>query len=121
MITVTLYIREQSPECDQAVADLRSLRETVPHQLVVINVDQQPALKDKIGPDLPVAEIGPYHLTPPFTRQDLQIMLSAARDRVDQLERVDQETYQKRLTKGHTLTAGDKITHFLSHHYLLLL
>jgi uncharacterized membrane protein len=96
------------------------LREVIPHQLVVLNIEHDRGLQEKIGPQLPVVEIGPYHLQPPFTRQDLQIMLGAAQDRISQMERVDQEAYQKRLDKGHTLSASDRLSNFFSFHYLAI-
>ena len=118
MITVTFYYREQCPECEQALADLNALQETFPHRLVTVNVDHNRDLQEKLGVQLPVIEIGPYHLRPPFTGQDMQIMLSAARDRIGQLEQVDQEAYQQRLDKGHSLSSDDKVSYFISHHYL---
>lgn len=118
MITVTLYRRNQCPECDQAQADLSVLQATIPHQLAVVNIERDQGLQEKIGQNLPVVEVGPYHLQPPFTRQDLQILLSAAKDRIGQMERVDEAAYRDRLEKGHTISTGDKITNFISHHYL---
>lgn len=121
MITVTLYVRKQCPECDQAVADFKALEESIPHQLVIVDVESDRGLMEKFGQRLPVVEIGPYHLRAPFTRQDLLILLSAARDRVGQLERVDQDAYQQRLEKGHSMSTSDSITRFLGNHYLSLL
>ncbi len=121
MITVTFYYRDACPECDQALADLESLQSTIPHQLVKVNVDQERGAKDRAGQRMPFLEIGPFHLQSPFNRQDLQIMLSAARDRIDQLERVDQSGYQQRLEKGRVITSSDRISAFLSNHYLALL
>jgi uncharacterized membrane protein len=120
MITITLYTRDQCPECDQAQADLSMLQATIPHQLAVVNVQSDRGMREKLGDALPVVEIGPYHLTPPFTRQDLQIMLSAAQDRIGQMERVDQETYQKRLDRGHTISTADRISNIFSNHYLAI-
>lgn len=121
MIIVTLFYRENCPECDQALADLHLLQESIPHQLVTVNVDRDRGLQEKMGLRLPVVEIGPYHLQPPFNRQDLQVLLSAAVDRIDQMEKVDQVVYEKRLEKGRIVTTGDRISHFLSHHFLALI
>jgi uncharacterized membrane protein len=118
MITVTLYTRDQCPECDQAQADLSMLQAEIPHTLAVVNVQNDPGMREKIGVNLPLVEIGPYRLQPPFTRQDLQIMLGAAQDRIGQMEKVDQVAYQKRLERGHTLSAADRISNFFSRHYL---
>jgi uncharacterized membrane protein len=34
------------------------------------------------------------------------------------MERVDQEAYQQRLAKGHTVSASDRLSNFISFHYL---
>lgn len=121
MITVTLFYLEQDQAYDQVVRDLEALQEVVPHQLATINLDGDLDLLDKIGPGLPMVEVGPYHLHSPFTRQDLQVLLNAAHDRIDQMDRAEQAVYQKRLERGHTMTAGDRITGFIANHYLLLI
>lgn len=47
-------------------------------------------------------------------------MLGAARDRMTQLEQVDQVGFQKRLEKGSSLSSGDRLSSWLSRHYLAL-
>ncbi len=74
----------------------------------------------KFEGQLPIVEIGPYHLRSPFTRQDLKIMLSAARDRIDQIQQVDQDRYQNRLGRGAHMSTGDRTSSFISRHYLAL-
>jgi uncharacterized membrane protein len=120
MITVTLYVRSQCEDCVRAKADLDALQEKTPHRLVVINLDDDRATTAKIGGELPVVELGPYRLRPPFRRQDLQILLGAAKDRADQLERVEGQTYQRKLDQGHTLTFADRASRFLANHYMAL-
>jgi uncharacterized membrane protein len=118
MITVTLYVRDGCQACDQAHADLAALQDAVPHRLAIVNVDHDQRLLEKYGQLLPMVEIGPYHLKPPFSRQDLQVMMKAAADRIGQMERVDQEGYQERLEKGRSMSTSDRITVFISKHYL---
>lgn len=120
MITVTLFRREECPDCDQAQSDLAAIQDMIPHQLVLVNVEQDRALKEKVGERLPLVEIGPFTLRWPFNRQDLQIMMGAARDRIVQMEQVDSEAYQRRLERGYKISSSDRITHFLAHHYLAL-
>jgi uncharacterized membrane protein len=121
MITVTVYHRDKGLEYERLLADLDVLQAVVPHQLVSINLNSDKALLERIGQNLPVIEIGPYRMNPPFTRQDLQIILSAARDRIHQLEQVDDAAYRQRLVNGRKMSSGDKLSYWLSHHYLLLI
>lgn len=120
MITVTIYYREKNAEFDQLLADLDTLQAIVPHQAAVVNLESDRDLQERVGQRLPVIQVGPYRLQPPFTRQDLQILLSAARDRVSQLEKVDEEGYRERLAKGHTVSSSDRLSLWLSRHYLVL-
>jgi uncharacterized membrane protein len=120
MITITLYYRKGSAECDQARLDLQALQDVSPHQLVEVDVDSDPALKDSYGTSIPVIDVGPYRLRAPFTRQDLQVALSAARDRQTHFEQVGDTTYLNRLQRGHTLTRSDRFTHWFSNKYMLV-
>ncbi|MDD5370079.1 MAG: DUF2085 domain-containing protein [Anaerolineaceae bacterium] len=120
MLTVTLYTRSNCPPCQQALDDLRALQSTNPHNLVEVNLDRNPVLLDQIGAQTPVMEVGPYRLLSPFSRQDLQVALGAARDRVDHFVAVGDKRYVERLKRGHTLTGADRATKWLSNHYVLL-
>jgi uncharacterized membrane protein len=121
MITITLYYRKGSAECDQARLDLQALHEIVPHQLVEVDVDADPALKDSYGASIPLLDVGPYRLRAPFTRQDLQVALSAARDRQTHFEQVGDTTYLNRLQRGHTLTRADRFSYWFSNKYMLVI
>jgi uncharacterized membrane protein len=80
MVKVTLFRRKGCQLCDQVGEDLSSLQEQIPHRVLEIDIDSDPALQQKYGDSIPVVEIGPYTLKAPITLQDLQISLSAARD-----------------------------------------
>jgi uncharacterized membrane protein len=108
MITVVVNYREKTAEINQLLVDLQMLQDSNPHKLVMIQSDQ-----DRV-------DIGPYRLNLPISRLDLQVRLSAARDRVDQLEQVDQPTYQQKLEKGHQFSSSDRATYWFSRHYLAL-
>lgn len=118
MIKVTLYLHDQCPDCDQALYDLKSLQDVIPHELKIVR-PTEPGLLKTLGP-LPVVECGPYHIRPPFNRQDLQLILSSARDRLEQIKRVDQDIYQKQVDKGQGLQSADRVSLWLARHYLAL-
>lgn len=119
MISVTLYVSPECTECDRVLADLNDLQKDVPHHLVVIDTQSDPALDARYGKNLPVVEMGPYRLWFPFKKQDLLVMLKASGDRAEQLKKVDNEGYQRLVTKGQTITAGDRISLWLSQYYML--
>ncbi len=120
MITITLYYRKGSAECDQARLDLQALRDVAPYQLVEVDVDADPALIGSYGTSIPVIDVGPYRLKAPFSRQDLQVALSAARDRQTHFEKVGDAAYLNRLQRGHTLTKADRFSHWFSNKYMLI-
>ncbi|MEJ5224795.1 MAG: DUF2085 domain-containing protein, partial [Anaerolineales bacterium] len=121
MITVTLFTRKNCHLCEQAKADLEALQGVVPHRLVEIDIESDPVLHQKYLTEIPVIEVGPYRKAAPFTRQDLQVTLSAARDRQDSLERIGAEDYRARVRRGQQVSGADRFSFWLSQHYLLLL
>lgn len=121
MITVTLFTRNGCHLCEQAKADLDALQTSIPHRLVEIDIESDPVLFKKYLTEIPVIEVGPYRKAAPFTRQDLQVTLSAARDRLDSLERIGAEDYRARVLRGQQISGADRFSFWLSRHYLLLL
>jgi uncharacterized membrane protein len=120
MITVTLFYRDNCEVCKQAESDLEALQQVLPHQLIKLNVEQDPALRDLYKDQVPVVQVGPYILRPPFSRQDLQVSLSSATQRMDHMTTLDDEKFQKRLKRGHTLNGTDRFSYWISNHYMLV-
>jgi uncharacterized membrane protein len=121
LLIVTLYTRENCSLCDEVLAELETLQEKFPHRLVTVDIDSDPTLKEKYSEIIPVLEVGPYKLNAPITRQSLEMTLGAASDRRGQLQKVEGESYEKRVRRGHEVTGGDRFTFWLSKHYLLML
>ena len=121
MATVTLYVRIGSAECEQARLDLDGLQGEFPHQLVVVNIDTDPVVKDEYAAIVPVADIGPYRLKAPFDVKMLRVALGAAIDRHRQLEGTGNAAYKARIQRGHNLTKADRFSFWFTKHYMLLL
>lgn len=121
MITVTILLRANCPQCDQAVADLEALQPVTPHQLALIDVDKDPVLHAAYqNQAVPVVQVGPYSLRPPFSRQDLQVALSAASTRGQQLQETGDSGYRERMLRGKMITRADRFSYWLSQHYMVL-
>ena len=117
MITVTLYSREDCHLCEQALADLDSIEEVIPHRLVVIDVDSDPKLRKEFGIEVPVVQVGPYRLRAPFSRQELQMTLGAAQDRERHIEMVENSPALEEVRRGAVWTGADGFAYWFSRHY----
>ena len=120
MLTVTLYNRPGCHLCEQTKTDLEALQSAIPHQLVEIDIETDPALVSKFALEIPVVEVGPYRLKAPFTRQELQVTLRAASDRKSHLERLDDKSYQAAVERGQKVTASDRFSYWMARHYMLV-
>lgn len=121
MLTVTLYTRKGCGLCEEAKAGLSALETEFPHRLVEVDIESDPALLKKYLTSIPVLEIGPYTLHAPITTEQLRMTLGAAIDRRNQLEKIGGAAYEARLRRGQEITTSDRISHWISKHYLLLL
>jgi uncharacterized membrane protein len=70
---------------------------------------------------IPVVEIGPYTLVAPITKEQLRMTLGAASDRRGQLEKIGGSAYEARVRRGQEITNADRISNWISKHYLLLI
>ena len=120
MITVTLYTRKNCIPCEQAKADLASIQAEIPHQLVEIDIDIDPAIREKYDSEIPVVEAGPFRLQAPITRANLLMTLGAARDRKRDLEQIADPEHQRRMDQGQLVSGADKLSFWMSHHWLAL-
>lgn len=120
MIVVTLFRRASCPACDQAALDLDSLQAEIPHRLVVVDVDQEPALRSSFREAVPLVQVGPYQLRPPFTRMDLKVAISAAEERSRHLDEVGDSKHQQRVERGQVISGADRVLYWMSRHYMLV-
>lgn len=121
MITVTVFVRKDCPDCERVYQDLDSLQILVPHRRIAIDVDNDPVLRAAYETQVvPVVQVGPYSLRAPFSRQDLQAALTAASQRSQQLETVEDSGYRERILRGQIITRADRFSYWLSQHYMVL-
>lgn len=121
MLTVTLYTKKDCHLCEQAKADLGSLKGQYPHRLVEIDIESDPALLKAYLVEIPVLEIGPYVLKAPFDKQKLTMTLGAASDRRGQLDQLGRADHHDRLARGGRISGADRLMFWISKHYLALL
>jgi len=118
MITVTLYSREGCQLCEQARQDLKSLEEAIPHRLVVVDVEHDVQLRKEFSLEVPVVQVGPYRLSAPFSLQELQMTLGAARDRERHIEMIEKSPALEEVRRVGVWTRADRIAYWFSRHYM---
>ncbi len=121
MITVTLYGKKDDPKLLEVQQALNGLQERVPHQVAVLDVDADLVLKERYGAVLPVVQVGPYVLRSPFTVQELQVVLGAARDRVEHLDQIGDKAYERRREQAMRWSGMDRFALWFSKHYMLVI
>lgn len=120
MISVTLYYIPGVTDLTNIRHMLQDLGESYPHEIVEIDLNQNPLLKERVGLPLPVVESGPYHLRWPFSEQDLKVMLSAASQRREYYEKTGDKAFQSRVEHSRRISGMDRFTLWLSRHYMIV-
>ncbi len=118
MITVTLYVRKNDVRCLEVQEDLKALQVQIPHQVALIDVDTDAVLAQRYGETLPVVQVGPYVLRSPFTLQELQVVLGAARDRLEHLDQIGDKAYERRREQAMHWSGFDTFALWFSNHYM---
>jgi uncharacterized membrane protein len=118
---VTLYVRKDCPLCQKAEEDLRALQVEIPHNLVVVDVDNDLDLQAAYGERVPVVKSGAFTFASPFGLKELRWKLMAARDwHIQQAEDFG-EQYLKKVNRRQVLTVGERLSYWLAKHYLFML
>ncbi len=120
MIEVTLYSRSDCHLCDLAKTYLEELQSIIPHHLTDIDVDSDVKLKSAYGFNVPVVLIGPYKLSAPIEKKDLEISLRAVQHSLEQESKLDQAIRQGQLQIPVQWTKSDTFSLWLSRHYLAI-
>jgi uncharacterized membrane protein len=113
LITVTLYTRPGCHLCDQARNDLAALQSQIPHKLLEVDIESDPALQKKFLTEIPVIEVGPYRLRSPFSKADLLMTLGAVRDTSEQLSRISHSGDMR-------MNAADRFSFWMARHWLFV-
>lgn len=121
MLNVTLFTKKDCKLCDEVKAYLEELQSKFPHRLAEVDIETDVSLREKYGLVIPVVEVGPYTLEAPISKERLQVVLGAASDRKNQLEKLEDPVYKYRTQKGRTLSTGDRVSFWIAKRYLLLL
>lgn len=120
MLNVTLYYSKHKIEYEDVVRDLGQIQETIPHHLVMVDIDRDIAFKEDYQSSVPVIVVGPYKLQWPISKPQLLVALGAARDRNEHLEKIGDKEYEQRRAHAQNWSKVDQFALWFSKHYMLV-
>jgi uncharacterized membrane protein len=121
MITVTLFTSQSHVDDERKIrAYLEKNKERVPHQLVLIDITTDPTLESAYKERIPLLHVGPYHISWPFSQQELLISMQAAQDRQTRMEASGDPEHAARRKRGSIYSKADRFTYWFSSHYMLV-
>ncbi len=121
MITITLLTSPAHREEERKIRGyLEKRADQIPHTLVLIDIESDPSLAEEYKSRVPLLNIGPYHLSWPFSQKDLDISLQAANDRQVSLTESGDPTHATRRKRGSVFGKADRFTLWFSNHYMLV-
>lgn len=118
MITITFYYRKGHAACEIAESNLTNIREEIPFEIVRVDIDSDPSLTSIFEQSVPMVKAGPYSLQGDISIDRLRMTLGAARDRMEHLEKIGDKKFQERYKNARNYSTIDRLTEWLSHHYL---
>jgi uncharacterized membrane protein len=121
MITLTLFSKPSLVDEERKIRGyLEKIKEKIPYQLVIIDITSDPALLNAYDARVPYLQIGPYHLSWPFSQQELMVSLRAANDRKNLLEQTHDPKFAAKQKRGSLYSKADRFTLWFSYHYMLV-
>lgn len=118
LIEVILYSREGCHLCEDVKVQLENLRDSLPHNLIELDIEQNDKLHRLYWDKIPVLEIGPYKLSAPIEPASLEMTLRAASDRVKQMQGTEAKRQELISARRLRLTRTDRFSYWLTNHYM---
>jgi uncharacterized membrane protein len=118
LIEIIFFHRQDCHLCEDVKQELDNLQNEFPHVIRWQDIDANAKLQKELFDKIPVLQIGPYRLQAPITRDQLRITLGAASDRNRHYQNIEAEEYRKITNSGRRITGGEKLSYWISKHYL---
>ncbi len=121
MLQVILYITANDPRIDQIKTDLKQFKESFPHQLHVININEDEILAEEFGEKAPVLDIGIYRLLWEFDVTEIETAFIKADAKLKEAKSNKNVVMEERITKPLAMTKSDRFSRWFSNHYMVIL
>ncbi len=120
MITVFIYTSGQQSQTEDLLMELERYQTEIPHQVSVIDISDDLDVYRAYQNKTPILETGPFHLFYPFQENEVKVILKTAEDRQNRLI-ASNPKYVEKIQSARSVTKADRISFWLTNHYMLLL
>ncbi len=121
MIQVMLYISKKDHDEEGLKFLIARLHSQHPHELHVIDIDQDPILEETYAEKAPVVDVGVYRLERSFNQEDLEHAFQKAEEKLQDAKQKGNDVLVRRLTEPLRMTKADQFSRWFSNHYMVLL
>lgn len=118
MIQAILFISGSDPELERIKIDLATLQGEYPHELHVIDIDQDAVIKEEFEEKAPVLDVGVFRLLNSFDRDDIRYAFQRVADRLGEAKAKGNDVMVRRITQPLTMTKTDRFSRWFSTHYM---
>lgn len=120
MIQVYLYVDDSIENTKELKASVESFQNEFSHCITVVNLSQEPYLYKKFHSQIPFIDIGPYRLSPPFTRDDIFFALRETQAKLDLAIEKKDTYFLSRFSEKPNLTKSEKRSYWFAKHFMLV-
>jgi len=121
MMQVMLYIAKETQDVGEIRSQLARLQDRFPHELHVIDIDQDEVLKETYASKSPVLDVGVYRLEKSFDLEDIERAFAKAEGKLDEAREKGNDVLVRRMTEPLQMTKSDRFSRWFSNHYMVLL
>lgn len=114
------YFRKDEPASTEVDSFLIALQKTLTFDLIKVDIDGDETIREVYQSAIPVVHVGPYLLKGKFSQLDLEVAIRSAIDREEHLKKAGDQTYKRRMERGHRVSTIDRVAYWMSRHYMAL-
>jgi uncharacterized membrane protein len=121
MIQVLLFHSKDQQNVGNILKKLSLLQDEHPHDLHVIDIDQDEVLHETYAAKAPVLDVGVYRLEKTFDLEGMVHAFNKAEEKLREGKEKGNDVLVRRMTEPLRMTKSDRFSHWFSNHYMVLL
>lgn len=120
IIQVYVYMQRDQLVQKELIASLEKFSGEFPHEINVINIDDDKFLKQNFDGKVPVIDIGPYRLINPIKEEEIRFAFYETGRKIQVATDRESTLVIDRFTKHPKIAGSDRFSFWFSKHYMLL-